>query len=247
VTAEVCRNCGTTVDGSYCGACGQAVYSRLSFRAMFRNSLFRLLDLDGGFLHTLVALSIRPGETIRRYVDGRRRPLTDPVSYSFLMVTLYALTINLLGVEISIPNALEFNDTERRVYHLLHAVLAYLIFVALWPVAALQRRLFGASGLSLAETYACCLYAFGHVNLAGAAFAAGGLLAKPAGIATLVLIQFGYYLWAITGFYRLARPPLLRGLVLAAVSFTVTNVLSLIVGNLIVAAGWLEPLESFLA
>ncbi len=235
------------MDTPYCGACGQAAYRRLSFRSMFRDSLIRIFDLEGGFLHTLIALSVRPGPTIREYVAGRRGPLTHPVSYCFLLATLYALTINLLDVEISLGGALEFTDIERRVYHVLHGILAYLIFLALWPAAAIQRRLFRASGFSFAETYAFCLYAFGHLNLVGTAFAASGLLATSAGLTALGLIQVVYSVWAMKGFYRLARPPILRALAVSTASFVTTNILSLIVGNLIVATGLLEQVESILA
>jgi hypothetical protein len=214
---------------------------------MFRDSLIRVFDLEGGFLHTLVALSVRPGQTVREYVAGRRGPLTHPVSYCFLLVTLYALTINLLDVQISLGGALEFSDTERRVFHVVHSLLAYLIFLTLWPVAAIQRRLFRDSGFALAETYAFCLYVFGHLTLVGAVFAASRLLASTAGLAALLLIQLLYLLWAMKGFYRLTRPPFLRALAVSAASLVVTNLLSWIVGNLLVATGLLEQVESILA
>lgn len=245
--SEPCRNCGRQVTGAFCAECGQEAYARLSFRSLFRDSVSRLFDLDGGFLHTLVALTVRPGETIRQYVDGRRKPLTHPVTYCFLLVTLYALTINFLDVQISIAQTAEFSETERRVYHIIHGLLAYMIFLALWPVAALQRYLFRARDRSVAETYTCCLYAFGHINLLGTGFAAAGALASPVALTALLVLQLAYYVWALRGFYLEPRAPILRGLAVYITGFVVTNLLSLILGNAIVAAGLLEQLESLLA
>jgi len=244
---QSCRNCGNAVNTAFCGVCGQAAYRQVTFRRLFRESLLRAFDLEDGFLHTLTSLSLRPGRVIRDYVQGRRKPFTNPVSYCFLVVTIYALTINILDVEISIPGVLEFSDIERRVYHILHGLLAYLVFFILWPVAAIQAWLFRESGLRIAETYAFSLFVFGHVNLVSAVFAAAGWLAGVPGIATLMAIQFVYLVWAMSGFYDLSRPPVLRGLAVSAANFIIANTLSLLIGNLIVAAGWLEPVENLLA
>ena len=54
-------------------------------------------------------------------------------------------------------------------------------------------------------------------------------------------------LYAMTGFYGLSRPPVLRALAVAIANLVIANILSLLVGNLIVASGLLEPLESLLA
>ena len=106
---------------------------------------------------------------------------------------------------------------------------------------------FRGSGFRVAETYAFSLFVFGQVNLVSAVFAAAGWLGGVPGIATLMAIQFVYLVWAMSGFYGLSRPPVLRGLAVSAANFIIANALSLLVGNLIVAAGWLEPVESLLA
>ncbi len=242
-----CSNCGAPLHGAFCSACGQQAYVPLTFRRLFRDSVLRVFDLEGGFLHTLVSLSTRPGTSIRHYVKGRRLPFTHPVSYCFVLVTVYALTINLLDPGRALESVIEFSDVERRLYHVIHGILAYLVFLILLPVAGLQAALFRRSGFSVADTYAFSLFVSGHVHLASSVFAAAGWLASVAGVAGLIAIQFLYLLWAMTGFYRLSRPPLLRALLVAAANLVIANILSLLFGNLIVASGLLEPLESLLA
>lgn len=244
---RTCSNCGTPLDGGFCSACGQPAYVPLTFRGLFRDSVLRVFDLEAGFLHTLTSLSTRPGQSIRRYVEGRRLPFTHPVSYCFVLVTVYALTVNLLDPGRALESVIEFSDIERRLYHIIHGILAYLVFLILLPVAAIQAGLFRRSGFSVADTYAFSLFVSGQVNLFSAVFAAAGWLGSVAGVAGLIAIQFLYLLWAMTGFYRLSRPPLLRALLVAAANLFIANLLSLLVGNLIVASGLLEPLESLLA
>lgn len=244
---RTCSNCDAPVEGAFCGACGQPAYVPLTFRRLFRDSVLRIFDVEAGFLHTLASLSTRPGMSIRQYVKGRRLPFTHPVSYCFVLVTVYALTINLLDPGRALDSLIDFSDIERRVYHIIHGILAYLVFLIFLPVAAIQAALFRRSGFSVADTYAFSLFVSGHVHLASTVFAAAGWLASAAGVAGLIGIQFLYLLWAMTGFYGLSRPPVLRALAVAIANLVIANILSLLVGNLIVASGLLEPLESLLA
>lgn len=243
-----CPNCGSSVGTPFCGHCGQPRSTALDLPTLFRGSFARVLDLEGGLLHTFLRLSIDPGLVCRDYIEGRRKPYTHPVSYCFLLVTLYALTINLTGIEVSVGGAVEYGEMERRVYHALHGILAYLLFVTLLPVAALQRRLFPDSGYGTADSYVFMLFVIGHASLIGAIFAATGWLASATGLAVYTLLHFAYLLWAMTRFYGLGgRPPVLRCLLLGVVNFLLTNLASLAVGNLIVWLGILEPLESLVA
>lgn len=244
---RTCPNCGLTTDTPFCGCCGQSRALELDLPSLFRGSFARILELDGGFLHTFLRLTRDPGSVCRDYVGGRRQPYTHPVSYCFLLVTMYALTINMLGIEISFGGAFEYGETERRVYHTLHGLLAYVLFFTLIPVAALQRRLFRASGYGTADSYVFALFVIGHSNVLGVVFAAAGWLVTQGGLAVYFLLQFAYVLWAMTRFYGLRRPPVLRCLLLGIANFSITNIVSLVIGNLIVWLGLLEPLESLVA
>lgn len=243
-----CPNCGAAVRTPFCGACGQSPTRQLDLASLFRGSLARILDLNGGFLHTFVRLTVNPGRVCRDYVSGRRQPYTHPVSYCFLLVTAYALTINLLDIEISLGGTIEFDETQKRVYHTLHGILAYLLFVTLVPVAALQRRLFASSGFNLADSYVFALFVIGHSNVINVGFVLAGWLTTQTGLIVYSVLQFAYVLWAMTGFYELGRrPPILRCLVLGVANFSLINIASLAMGNFIVWLGILEPLESLVA
>jgi hypothetical protein len=73
------------------------------------------------------------------------------------------------------------------------------------------------------------------------------LLEVTAGVVSRLVLQFAYRLWAVTGFYQATRPPVVRGLLITVACFLIANILSLLIGNLTVAVGLLEPVESLVA
>jgi len=241
-----CDNCGQTHTGAYCPACGQPRQGRLTFRQLLGTALGPLVDLDRGLLNTLRSLTVRPGAAAREYVEGRRLPYTNPIKYCFIVITIYALAVNFLDIKIEIPGAQPRTDLEQRLFQIIHGLLAYLIFLTLYPVAALQARLFRGSGLRAAESYVFCLFVFGHVTWLSFAFAAGRWLETATGLVVLFLLQWLYLLWALHGFYGNARPPFWRSLLLVLVNFLILNVLSVLVANLIFQLGLVDFLSAML-
>lgn len=243
-----CANCDAPLTGDYCARCGQRRAEDLTVRGMFRHAADTLFDLDRGFLHTVKALFTRPGETCRAYVDGRRQPVTGPLKYCFILMTIYAVTANLLGVEVAVPGVEGFDEREQRLFYLLNSLLGYLIFFILIPSAALQRRLFRRSGDGLGATYAYALFTTGNAAWFSTVFALTGWLSSDWGLVTLLVLNVAYQAWAMAGFYGLGRrPPLIRAAVMMTVNFSLTNVVALAVGNLIVWLDLLEPLAEALA
>ena len=215
---------------------------------MFGQGLATLFDLERGFFHTVLALFTRPGETCREYVEGRRRPLTGPFKYAFILITIYAIAVNLLEVRPNLPGVESSDEVEIRVYYLLNSLLGFLIFFIQIPVAAIQRLLFRSHGDSLGETYAFALYVFGHTAWFSTLFAVAGWLGQVWGPPVLLLVTVAYLAWAMTGFYRIdGFPPVFRAALMMVVNFVVTNVIALGLGNLIVWLGLLEPLADALA
>jgi hypothetical protein len=243
-----CANCGAALAGPYCARCGQARAQPLTVRGMFRQAAATLFDLDRGFFHTVRALFTRPGETCRAYVEGHRQPLTGPFKYAFIVLTIYAIALNLLAVEPDLPGIENRDEVEQKLYYLLNSLLSYLIFLILIPVAAVQRLLFRASGDSLGETYAFMLYLFGTLSWFSTLFVVTGWLEQPWGLVALVPVNVAYAAWAMGGFYGSGRwPPVLRAALIVLIDFVLTNVVAVLLGNLIVYLGVLEPLADALA
>ena len=86
-----CLNCSTTLNGQYCGNCGQRARNRLiSLWELVREAFGDLFELDSRLWNTLVPLLIRPGKLTRDYLLGRRARFMPPFrSYLVLSVVFF--------------------------------------------------------------------------------------------------------------------------------------------------------------
>jgi len=75
-----CLNCGTTLTGAYCPACGQSARLRpLSLWHLLGELTADLFDIDSRVWRSLLPLVFRPGYLTREYVAGRRARYVAPV------------------------------------------------------------------------------------------------------------------------------------------------------------------------
>jgi Protein of unknown function (DUF3667) len=98
---STCINCGQTITDNFCGKCGQrGAVKRITFREGWNDFWARIYGFDGMFPRTLRDLTVRPGEVARTYISGNRARYYGPVGYFFLMITLFLLSMSLLGINL---------------------------------------------------------------------------------------------------------------------------------------------------
>jgi len=86
-----CKNCQTATEGRYCSNCGQATSTaRLDFHVVWHDLQHGLLHVHNGIFYTLRELFLRPGLTIRSYLDGQRIRHFQPLSMMIVLAALYA-------------------------------------------------------------------------------------------------------------------------------------------------------------
>lgn len=242
-----CKNCGQPVADKFCPRCGQQRAERLTLRSLLGSSLANLSDLNGGFLHTLKSLTLAPGIVARDYVDGRRLPYTSPAKYCFIAVTVYALVVNIFQTSARPAFMGETSELETTLFHIIHGLLAYLLFVVLMPVAAIQQRLFKNADIHWVDAYVFCLFAFGHLYWLSTLFSLAGLTLSAIGLSTLLLINIGFLTWALWDFYqREFRLPFFRGAILVLATAMIVNALSFLLANLISYLGLVDRLAGLL-
>jgi hypothetical protein len=87
-----CLNCGTTLVGEFCHACGQRAHVHRTVRSFFQDFLQGILNFEGKFWHTLPMLAWHPGEITRRYIAGERVRFISPVAlYLFTVFAMFAV------------------------------------------------------------------------------------------------------------------------------------------------------------
>lgn len=93
-----CLNCGTTLIGEHCHACGQAAHLHRSVGAIWHDLLHGVLHFEGRMWSTLPMLIRRPGELTRRYIEGERAKFVSPMAmFLFSVFTLFAV-LSILGI-----------------------------------------------------------------------------------------------------------------------------------------------------
>jgi hypothetical protein len=103
-----CKNCGTQFAGNYCPNCAQSAgVSRIKFRSFFSEFMHSIFQLDRGFFYTLQQLVIRPAQVILEFLEGKRRSYFKPITYVFLLSTIYFLTSRLINHNIWINDFIE--------------------------------------------------------------------------------------------------------------------------------------------
>jgi hypothetical protein len=94
-----CTNCGASLSGAYCHACGQkAVSSDVSLHDFAHEAMHEFGHLDGKIVRTLRLLVAKPGMLTREFLAGRRSryisPLRVYLTCSALFFALAALAPN---------------------------------------------------------------------------------------------------------------------------------------------------------
>ncbi|MGE0773364.1 MAG: DUF3667 domain-containing protein [Cyclobacteriaceae bacterium] len=169
-----CINCQQEATGAYCSHCGQrTAIKRLTFREGWNDFWSRIYGFDGMFPRTIKDLTIRPGTTVLRYIEGNRVRYYGPVGYFFLMVTLFVLVLSALEVDWATfiqekqgEMALQGESTKasQRMVRLVTENIKLVLFMGV-PFQALASRFvfFRKSGYLFLEHIVLPFYVSGHL------------------------------------------------------------------------------------
>jgi uncharacterized protein DUF3667 len=198
--SAVCANCGESLQGPFCHACGQRVAKPIDFPLMVRMLSRETVELDGRYIRTLIDLTRRPGLAIAGYLEGHRIALFNPGKYLFVNTTIAILLFSLLGIELLPPAMREGLDPDAmKALDLSITLSAYLNFLYAFLVAIPQALLshIGPVRRNLAESFAVQMFVQGQITIPLVIIA----LAMPdyaylAGFAGL-LLQLPYLAWVL--------------------------------------------------
>lgn len=85
-----CKNCGHRTKSNFCPQCGQSTnVEKLTLSNFLADIFSSIFQVNRGFLYSLKELFIRPGHSIREYLNGRRKNHFKPVAYAFTFSTIY--------------------------------------------------------------------------------------------------------------------------------------------------------------
>lgn len=87
-----CKNCNSSIDGNFCAQCGQSTkVGKINFAGFIDDLSTSIFQVDKGFFYTLKELFLRPGHSIRDYLNGKRKRHFKPIAYVLTLSTIYFL------------------------------------------------------------------------------------------------------------------------------------------------------------
>jgi uncharacterized protein DUF3667 len=100
-----CLNCGATLDGAFCSACGQRAHLHRSLLHLGHDILHGVFHFEGKMWRTIPELFFHPGRLTRRYIDGERAKFVSPMA-------LYLFTVFLMFGVFSFTTSNIFDSAE---------------------------------------------------------------------------------------------------------------------------------------
>lgn len=97
---HTCKNCGNIFEGNFCNNCGQPAHVHdINAKYLWHDVQHGLFHFDYGILYTLWQLFIRPGHTVREYIQGKRIAHFAPISLVLVMATLYGFIYHMFDID----------------------------------------------------------------------------------------------------------------------------------------------------
>lgn len=102
-----CKNCDNIFEGSFCNECGQkSSVQKINWTYLKEEVSNSVFQVNRGILYTIKELIIRPGESIRSFLAGKRKKHFKPIGFVFLTSTLYFLASRSIGKETYLSDAI---------------------------------------------------------------------------------------------------------------------------------------------
>jgi hypothetical protein len=188
---KFCKNCGHPVHELYCPYCGQKTKpQKITFSFLSRELIHFFTHLEKGFLFTSYQMVIRPGETTKNFIDGKRKNYQSPVSYFLIWTTIFILFLYAIEKIFGADRVVRYRDyfgpsvaTKLAISNLSIVLTVIIPFQALYLFLLVTKRSY-----NYFETMVASIYSIG----------------------TIILFQFIFALFAVSYFLIESKPVDLR-------------------------------------
>ena len=109
-----CLNCGTSLVGSHCHACGQSAHVHRTIGAFFHDLAHGVFHFEGKIWRTVPMLALHPGQLTREYVAGRRASYVSPIALFLFCVFLMFAAIHNFGGTLGDNSVINVNGNSIR-------------------------------------------------------------------------------------------------------------------------------------
>lgn len=231
---STCKRCANEFDGNFCPNCGAAeTLARINGKYIL-GEIGSVLNFNKGILYTIRELIIRPGESIRTFIQEDRNRLVKPVIFLILCSLIYSITQEVLHFEDGYVNAEMGESAITKIFAWVQSNYGYAniimgVFIALWA-----RILFRKSGFNIFEILILVFFVMGVGMLIYTFF---GLAESASGLSILHfggIIGFLYTGWAIGRFFNTGKfSGYVLGFLAYFIGFLNFTIVAVVIGALI--------------
>ena len=138
---ENCKNCNKNISGNFCSDCGFPKENKRIDRQYITEEISNVLNFDKGIFYTIKELFIRPGDTVKKFVDGDRKRIVKPIIFLIICSLIYTIGQQFLSYEAGyIKYNIEDRDSTPIMVQLFewfsknygYANIIMAVFIAMW-------------------------------------------------------------------------------------------------------------------
>lgn len=110
-----CKNCNQSFKGNFCNNCGQSADThKLNLHFIWHDIQHGLFHFDEGIYYSIKELYLRPGHSIREFIQGKRVKHFKPISLVIVLATVYGLLYHSFEINLFTPgdNAIPKLDSD---------------------------------------------------------------------------------------------------------------------------------------
>ena len=97
----ICKNCDTIFEGNFCNHCGQsAATHKLNAHFIWHDVQHGLFHFDKGMYYSAKELYLRPGDSIREFIEGKRVKHFGPISLVIVLATIYGVLYHYFEIDL---------------------------------------------------------------------------------------------------------------------------------------------------
>lgn len=98
-----CKNCEHVFEGNFCNYCGQSADTHpINLHFLWHDIQHGLMHIDKGIFYTIKELFIRPGHSIRDFINGKRVKHFKPISLVIVLAAFYGFLYHYFDVNVFI-------------------------------------------------------------------------------------------------------------------------------------------------
>ena len=200
--AGICKKCKSEISQNYCSNCGSPAKLKRINAQYIVNEISSVVNFDKGILYTIRELILRPGKTIRQFIQEDRNRLVKPIVFIIVCSLVYSIIQQIFNFEDGyVGYSFEKESTINSIFDWVSKNYGYSnilmgIFIAFW-----LKIFFRKYGYNFYEILILLCFVMGIGMLLFAFFGIADSLIDLKIIDKGYLIGIIYILWAIVEFF----------------------------------------------